>query len=65
MTVIASDGMTADSLTKVVSVLGPEEGLDFIRSKTRAEARVVRKPAEEVEVRTSRGFARFYAPKEK
>jgi thiamine biosynthesis lipoprotein len=65
VTVIASDGMTADSLTKVVSVLGPEEGLAFIRSRTRAEARVSRKPAEEIEIRASAGFARFYAPKAK
>jgi thiamine biosynthesis lipoprotein len=61
VTVIARDAMTADSLTKVVSVLGPREGLQFIRTKTKAEARVVRKPAAKVELLASEGFARFYA----
>jgi thiamine biosynthesis lipoprotein len=64
VSVIARDGMTADSLTKVVSVLGPEAGLKFIRNKTRAEARVVRKPGAEVEVRETAGFPRFYASKD-
>jgi thiamine biosynthesis lipoprotein len=60
VTVIARDGMTADSLTKVVSVLGPEKGLQFIRQKTRAAVRVVRKPSERVEVYEAGNFARYY-----
>ncbi|HUR47367.1 MAG TPA: FAD:protein FMN transferase [Candidatus Saccharimonadales bacterium] len=62
VTVIARDGMTADSLTKVVSVLGPEKGLNFIGKKTKAEARVSRQPGSSLEVVESPGFARFYAP---
>ena len=60
VTVIARDGMTADSLTKVVSVLGPEKGLAFIEMKTRAEARVSRQPGSKLEGGETPGFGRYY-----
>jgi len=60
VTVIARDCMTADSLTKVVSVLGPDQGLKLIQQDRGAEARVVRKPAEQIELRETVGFRRNY-----
>src|SRR5262249_5151459 len=38
VTVVASDGTTADSLTKVVSVLGPERGFKIIEATRGASA---------------------------
>jgi len=60
VTVIAPNGTTADSLTKVVSVLGPEKGLRFVEKTPLVAARVVRKPGEVIEVRESSRFAQFY-----
>lgn len=40
--VVAPDGMTADSLSTAVSVLGPERGVSLIESKPRVEAVVFR-----------------------
>jgi thiamine biosynthesis lipoprotein len=60
VTVIASDCMTADSLTKVVSVLGPQKGLDIIKRTRGVVARVVRHPAESIETYESTGFAQYY-----
>ena len=56
--VIARDCTTADSLSTAVSVLGPEAGLKYAESKG-ACARVVRKPAEQVELRESPCFRKF------
>jgi thiamine biosynthesis lipoprotein len=42
VTVVASDGTTADSLTKVVAILGPEKGLPIIDAVPGAAALVVR-----------------------
>lgn len=64
VTVFAKDGMTADSLTKVVSVLGPARGMDFIRGKTKAVVRIVRQPGNQLETHESPGFAKHYAPVE-
>jgi thiamine biosynthesis lipoprotein len=61
VTVIAPDCMTADSLTKVVSVLGPTRGLRFIEKTRCVAARVVRQPGQTVEVYESREFSRYYA----
>ena len=44
VTVVADDCITADSLTKPVCVLGPQEGLEFIERATRAAALVVQSP---------------------
>jgi FAD:protein FMN transferase len=60
VSVIAKSGMTADSLTKVVSVLGPTKGLSFIEATPGSAARIVRKEDENVEVFESRRFSRFY-----
>jgi thiamine biosynthesis lipoprotein len=60
VTVIASSCMIADSLSKVVSVLGPEKGVQFIEACPDAEAEVARKPNEQVETRESKGFRRYY-----
>jgi len=60
VTVIAKDCMTADSLTKVVSVLGPEKGMKFIARTRTVVARVVRKPVEKIETYETKGFARYY-----
>jgi FAD:protein FMN transferase len=61
VSVIAGDCMTADSLTKVVSVLGPEKGLKFIEATRSAAARIVRQPGEKIEVTESPRFARHCA----
>lgn len=60
VTVIARDCMTADSLTKVVSVLGPERGLKFIEGEAGVAARVVRQPGDTVEAYETRPFGRYY-----
>jgi thiamine biosynthesis lipoprotein len=41
VSVIALDGMTADALASAASVLGPSEGLEWLRAEPRAEARWV------------------------
>src|SRR5213075_2826079 len=46
VTVLAPDCITADSLTKVASVLGPQEGMRLIEETRGVAARVVRKPGE-------------------
>jgi thiamine biosynthesis lipoprotein len=58
--IIAPDSITADSLTKVVSVLGPEKGMKFVHSWRNVFARVMRNPGEKIEVYESPGFAKFY-----
>jgi len=60
VSVIARDCITADSLTKVVSVLGPEKGIQFIENTPRVAARVVRQPTDKIEARESRRFGKFY-----
>ncbi len=59
--VIARDCMTADSLTKVVSVLGPVKGMKLIEATPGVAARIARKPSEKIEVTESSRFARFYS----
>jgi FAD:protein FMN transferase len=58
--VIAPDSITADSLTKVLSVLGPEKGLQFIKSIPNVEARIARSPDDSIEIRETPGFASYY-----
>jgi len=60
VSVIAPDSITADSLTKVVSVLGPKPGLKFIEATSGAAARIMRKPEEKIEVYESSRFTRYY-----
>jgi FAD:protein FMN transferase len=58
--VIAPESITADSLTKVVSVLGPEKGLRFIRRIPHVEARIMRAPEGKLEIRQTAGFSKYY-----
>jgi len=60
VSVIARNGITADGLTKVVSVLGPEKGLKFIEETPGVAARIMRAPGEGIQTYESRGFRRYY-----
>jgi FAD:protein FMN transferase len=60
VTVIARNDFTADSLTKVMSVLPPKEALQFSRETPHIAVRIVRKPGEKVEQYESRSFRRYY-----
>lgn len=62
VTVIARDCTTADSLATTVSVLGPKSGLGLIRRTAGTAVRIVRQPAQNLEVVESRGFRKFYDP---
>ena len=44
VTVVAPTGMTADALTKVLSVLGPQKGMKLIEDTPQAAARLVPRP---------------------
>lgn len=59
VTIIADNCTMADSLATAVSVLGPKKGLNLIEKTRGAEARIVRKPGERIEVTESKGFKRF------
>jgi thiamine biosynthesis lipoprotein len=58
--VIAPHGVTADSLTKVVSVLGPEKGLKVVEATPGAAARLMRDPHGKLETYESSRFKRYY-----
>jgi thiamine biosynthesis lipoprotein len=58
--VIAPRGMTADSLTKVVSVLGPDKGLRVVEATAGAAARLMRDPGGKLEAYESSRFKRYY-----
>ena len=60
VSVIAPDSITADSATKVVSVLGPKKGLQFIESIPGASTRIMRNPLEKLEEYESKHFKRYY-----
>jgi thiamine biosynthesis lipoprotein len=62
VSVIAPNGITADSLTKVLSVLGPKEGLKLIEAIPGTAARVVRKPDDQIEIYESSHFQKFLSP---
>jgi thiamine biosynthesis lipoprotein len=55
-TVVARRGIDADSLTKVVSVLGPERGLKILESLPNVSARALRRIAGGPQIFISRGF---------
>jgi len=65
VSVIARDSITADSLTKVVSVLGPQQGLKFIESTPGAAVRIMREPGEKMQTCESSRFGRYYADNSK
>ena len=58
VTVLAPQGMLADALSKVISVLGPEKGLVLAR-RYNAEAFILRKPSDKTEESQSSGFRRW------
>jgi thiamine biosynthesis lipoprotein len=58
-TVVAPKGITADSLTKVVAVLGPDRGFPLIESVPGVSGRYVRKTDGGQEVVTSKRFSKF------
>lgn len=62
VTVIASDGMAADSLASAVSILGPERGTEFINRTCGAECLVVTLEAGSPRLVRSRGFRRYVIP---
>jgi FAD:protein FMN transferase len=62
-TVVAPKGILADSHTKVVAVLGPEKGFKVLE-RLGFQARYARKTEKGVEVKTTLGFAKLYAPGE-
>src|SRR5437773_6196241 len=53
VTVIAQDGITADSLATAVSVLGPEKGKKLIENTKGAAVQIVRQPGEQIEINES------------
>jgi thiamine biosynthesis lipoprotein len=59
-TVVARHGIDADSLTKVIAVLGPEKGIKLIESHEGASARMVRKKGDEFETIVSKSFPKLY-----
>jgi thiamine biosynthesis lipoprotein len=61
-TVVAPQGITADSLTKVVAVLGPDRGFPLIESVPGVSGRYVRKTDDGQEVVTSKRFPKFIGP---
>jgi FAD:protein FMN transferase len=58
-TVVARRGIDADSLTKVLAVLGAEKGIKIIEGHAGASARMVRKKGEEFETVVSKGFPKL------
>jgi thiamine biosynthesis lipoprotein len=60
VTVIAPDDFTADSLTKVMSVLNPKDALRFLKGAPHVAVRIVRKPGDKIEMYESRRFHHFY-----
>jgi thiamine biosynthesis lipoprotein len=60
VTVVAPKGITADSMTKVVAVLGPEKGLKIIEETEDVSARMVRQTDKGQEVTTSKRFPKLH-----
>src|SRR5262249_19226631 len=58
-TVVAKDGITADSLTKVVAVLGPEKAFKIIEAVKGASARYVTKTDKATTVKTTKNFPKL------
>jgi thiamine biosynthesis lipoprotein len=59
-TVVAPDGITSDSLTKVVAVLGPKKGFEIIEKSLGVGGRFVRKTDDTTEVFVSKNFPKLY-----
>jgi thiamine biosynthesis lipoprotein len=65
VTVIAPDGITADSLATAVSVLGPEKGVKLVEDTKGAAVHITRLPGNQIEVSESRRFERYYERRQK
>jgi thiamine biosynthesis lipoprotein len=59
VSVIAADGITADSLATAASVLGSETGMTLVRETPGAEVRFQLQPAGKVEVTESPGWSKW------
>jgi thiamine biosynthesis lipoprotein len=59
--VVARRGIDADSLTKVIAVLGPEKGIKVIETHEGVSARMVRQKGDEFETIVSKGFPKLHA----
>ncbi len=59
VTIIATNCTTADGISKIVSVLGPAKGLQFIHQLPHVDAHIVRAPDDKIETQESPGFTRF------
>jgi thiamine biosynthesis lipoprotein len=62
-TVVARRGIEADSLTKVLAVLGPEKGLPIIETHEGVSARMVRKNGDEFDTTVSKNFPKLHPVK--
>ena len=58
-TVVAPDGLTSDSLTKVVAILGAKKGFAILETYKGVSGRLVEKHDETTEVATSKTFPRL------
>jgi FAD:protein FMN transferase len=61
-TVVAPNGITSDSLTKVIAVLGPEKGFPIIEAYEGVSGRVARLTEQGVETTTSKRFPKLLLP---
>jgi len=59
VTIVAADGITADSYASAVSVLGPKRGLDLVEQTEGMEAYIERNRDGRIERRVSGGFGRL------
>lgn len=60
VSVVANHGIDSDALTKVVSVLGPVEGMALVGKIAGVEVRVVEKTEAGLQVTTSKGFPEIH-----
>jgi thiamine biosynthesis lipoprotein len=61
-TVVARRGITADSMTKAVAVLGPDKGFPIIEAIEGASSRFVRRTDEGLQASVSKGFPTLHEP---
>jgi thiamine biosynthesis lipoprotein len=58
--VAAKNGISADSMTKIVAVLGAEKGMPLVESVPGASARLVRITDKQLDTTTSKGFPKVH-----
>ncbi|MCW9706193.1 FAD:protein FMN transferase [Fodinibius salsisoli] len=56
VTVVAPDGITADSYASAISVLGVDKGMEFVNGKSAIMLRIEYKKNEDIDIRKSPGF---------